>query len=253
MIDRDLLGDDFWPASLARRVDRICLQFEAAWSRTANADSRPRIEDYLADTPKPERSILLRELLALEWAYRLKQGDSLRLAEYSHRFPEHRALLRELWNEAMSAERPADCSQAAESLASRMNAPAGRGQAPSSRGGSPMGSEASNDTEKVDIPSADEASNASDGSLRISLTVTAGPHKGKMFTFIGHDTFVVGRSKRAHFQLPHKDRYFSRIHFLVEVNPPHCRLMDMASRNGTAVNGQGSSHTPRTGLDTCQL
>ncbi len=33
---------------------------------------------------------------------------------------------------------------------------------------------------------------------------------------------TVGRSKQAHFQLPAKDRYFSRIHFLVEVNPPHC-------------------------------
>jgi serine/threonine-protein kinase len=50
--------------------------------------------------------------------------------------------------------------------------------------------------------------------------------------------FIVGRSKRAHFQLPGTDRYFSRIHFLVEVNPPHCRLMDMGSRNGTYVNGQ---------------
>src|SRR5439155_15047366 len=46
------------------------------------------------------------------------------------------------------------------------------------------------------------------------------------------------RSKRAHFRLPSKDRYFSRVHFLVEVNPPQCRLMDMGSRNGTYVNGR---------------
>lgn len=74
--------------------------------------------------------------------------------------------------------------------------------------------------------------------MRISLTVTAGPHKGKVFTFVGHDTFLVGRSKRAHFRLPMKDKYFSRIHFMVEVNPPQCRLMDMGSTNGTSVNGQ---------------
>jgi serine/threonine-protein kinase len=73
--------------------------------------------------------------------------------------------------------------------------------------------------------------------MRIDLTVTAGPHAGRVFTFEGHDTFLVGRSKRAHFRLSTKDRYFSRIHFLVEVNPPQCRLMDMASRNGTFVNG----------------
>jgi serine/threonine-protein kinase len=70
------------------------------------------------------------------------------------------------------------------------------------------------------------------------LTVTEGPHKGLSFTFSGHDTFLVGRSKHAHFQLPFKDKYFSRIHFMVEVNPPLCRLNDMRSHNGTYVNGK---------------
>jgi serine/threonine-protein kinase len=74
--------------------------------------------------------------------------------------------------------------------------------------------------------------------MRVTFAVTAGPHQGQVFHFTQHDTFVVGRSKRAHFQLPEKDEYFSRIHFLVEVNPPHCRLMDMGSTNGTYVNGQ---------------
>jgi len=74
--------------------------------------------------------------------------------------------------------------------------------------------------------------------MRITLTVTEGPHKGQAFVFDAHDTFLVGRSKRAHFRLPSKDRYFSRIHFLIEVNPPHCRLMDMSSSNGTYVNGR---------------
>jgi serine/threonine-protein kinase len=72
--------------------------------------------------------------------------------------------------------------------------------------------------------------------MRVTLTVTAGPHKGQTFTFVGHDTFLVGRSQRAHFRLAAKDRFFSRIHFMVEVNPPNCRLIDMGSRNGTQVN-----------------
>jgi serine/threonine protein kinase len=74
--------------------------------------------------------------------------------------------------------------------------------------------------------------------MRVVLDVTAGPHEGRTFAFDQHDNFIVGRSKRAHFQLPFKDKYFSRIHFMVEVNPPHCRLMDLNSRNGTVVNGQ---------------
>src|SRR5262245_65238246 len=74
--------------------------------------------------------------------------------------------------------------------------------------------------------------------MRITLAVTEGPHMGQKYFFEGHDTFIVGRSKRSHFRLPHKDKYFSRVHFMVEVNPPHCRLMDMGSTNGTFVNGE---------------
>jgi serine/threonine-protein kinase len=73
--------------------------------------------------------------------------------------------------------------------------------------------------------------------VAITLTVVAGPHQGREFVFGGHDTFLVGRSKRAHFQLADKDRYFSRFHFLIEANLPACKLLDMGSRNGTHVNG----------------
>src|SRR5262249_23609804 len=74
--------------------------------------------------------------------------------------------------------------------------------------------------------------------MRVTLQVTDGPHKGQTFTFVNHDTFLVGRSRRAHLRLPAKDMYFSRVHFLVEINPPQCRLLDLGSRNGTYVNGQ---------------
>jgi len=73
---------------------------------------------------------------------------------------------------------------------------------------------------------------------RFVLTVTAGPHKGRSFAFDEHDTFIVGRSPHAHFRLPAKDEFFSRLHLVVEVNPPTCRLMDLGSTNGTFVNGQ---------------
>src|SRR5271165_5942919 len=73
--------------------------------------------------------------------------------------------------------------------------------------------------------------------MRITLLVIAGPHKGLEFSFGGHDTFLVGRSKHAHFQLPAKDKFFSRVHFMIEVNPPQCRMIDLGSHNGTYVNG----------------
>lgn len=77
---------------------------------------------------------------------------------------------------------------------------------------------------------------SSDAEQSVVLTVTAGPHKGEVFRISGHDTFIVGRSIRAHLQLPSKDRYFSRFHFLIETNPPSCRIMDLGSHNGTFVN-----------------
>ena len=73
--------------------------------------------------------------------------------------------------------------------------------------------------------------------MRVIFAVIAGPHQGETFSFEGHDTFLVGRSTAAHFRLPKKDEYFSRLHFLVEVNPPQCRLVDLNSTNGTLVNG----------------
>jgi serine/threonine-protein kinase len=74
--------------------------------------------------------------------------------------------------------------------------------------------------------------------MRVTLEVVEGPHLGRVFTFDAHDTFVVGRSARAQFPLRTKDKYFSRFHFLVEVNPPRCRILDLGSRNGTFVNRQ---------------
>ncbi len=74
--------------------------------------------------------------------------------------------------------------------------------------------------------------------MDVTLTIAAGPGKGKVFSFREHETFLVGRSKHCHFQLPPGDRYCSRIHFLVELNPPLCRLVDMGSNNGTFVNEQ---------------
>jgi serine/threonine-protein kinase len=71
------------PLSQARRINDVCDRFEHAWQ----AGPRPRIEDHLGDTPEPERSALLRELIALDMAYRRRAGEQPQLAEYHARFP----------------------------------------------------------------------------------------------------------------------------------------------------------------------
>src|SRR5438874_13752727 len=73
--------------------------------------------------------------------------------------------------------------------------------------------------------------------MKVTLTVTAGPHVGRAFAFDQHDTFLVGRGEDVHFRLP-DDPSLSRKHFLLEVNPPLCRLQDLDSRSGTKVNGR---------------
>ncbi len=74
--------------------------------------------------------------------------------------------------------------------------------------------------------------------LKVSLAVIAGPNQGKTFAFERHDTFIVGRGSTAHLKLPPKDKFFSRNHFLLEINPPLCRLTNLSKTNGTFVNGQ---------------
>ena len=74
--------------------------------------------------------------------------------------------------------------------------------------------------------------------MKVTLEVVEGPHAGMRFDFDKHDNFIVGRSSQAHFHLPQRDKTFSRFHFMVEFNPPLCRVIDMASRNGTFLNGK---------------
>ena len=73
--------------------------------------------------------------------------------------------------------------------------------------------------------------------MQVNLKVTAGPYKGRIFSFAQHDSFLIGRNPDAHLCLP-DDRYFSRNHCLLEMNPPHSFLRDLGSTNGTFLNGQ---------------
>jgi tRNA A-37 threonylcarbamoyl transferase component Bud32 len=73
--------------------------------------------------------------------------------------------------------------------------------------------------------------------MQINLRVLAGPYKGRVFAFNQHDTFLIGRTNDAHLCLP-DDRFFSRNHCLLEIDPPRCFLRDLGSTNGTFVNGQ---------------
>jgi serine/threonine protein kinase len=69
--------------SQALRINEVCNRFELAW----RAGQRPRIEDYLGDAAEPERSDLLRDLVASEIDYRRQAGEEPAVDEYRARFP----------------------------------------------------------------------------------------------------------------------------------------------------------------------
>src|SRR5262249_55451118 len=71
--------------SVLHRIDEVCDRFEDVWK----TGQRPRIEEFLADVPEPERPLLLRELLLLELEYRYQGGETLVLEDYAGRFPEY--------------------------------------------------------------------------------------------------------------------------------------------------------------------
>ncbi len=90
--------------SLLRRIDQASDRFEAAWA----AEHRPRIEEFLADVPEPERAILLHELLVLELGYRRRAGETPTPADYLGRFPDHPTVIHHALEEASTPAAGAD-------------------------------------------------------------------------------------------------------------------------------------------------
>jgi serine/threonine protein kinase len=77
------------PLPLEKRVDEACDRFEKAWKDRQG----PRIEDYLAGVPEPDRVPLFQELLALEIELRCNGSERPAPEEYHRRFPEHIELI----------------------------------------------------------------------------------------------------------------------------------------------------------------
>jgi WD40 repeat protein/tRNA A-37 threonylcarbamoyl transferase component Bud32 len=78
--------DAFLP--LPAYLDPVCARFEAACKAAGSGGPLPRPEDYVGETPLPDRVVLLQELVALEMAYRHQRGEALAAAAYRQRFPD---------------------------------------------------------------------------------------------------------------------------------------------------------------------
>jgi thiol-disulfide isomerase/thioredoxin/tRNA A-37 threonylcarbamoyl transferase component Bud32/tetratricopeptide (TPR) repeat protein len=87
MSDQPQPSQESLPPSVAEPRDKVCHHFAAAWKAAESASQRPRIEDFLGHRSEPERSELLRALIALESAYRRRAGEQPQAKDYRDRFP----------------------------------------------------------------------------------------------------------------------------------------------------------------------
>lgn len=72
---------------------------------------------------------------------------------------------------------------------------------------------------------------------KVTIDVSNTQGRKRIFSYEDHDTFMVGRMNDCHLCIE-DDTYLSRHHFIMEVNPPHARVQDLGSLNGTYVNGK---------------
>lgn len=106
---------------------------------------------------------------------------------------------------------------------------------------SPLATEM-NDSEQIPASTIGSSTESSESSLdltpsaRVLLRVTAGPLTNREYAYESHDTFLFGRDVGCQASVP-EDRHVSRHHFVLEINPPAIRLIDLGSLNGTFVNG----------------
>jgi pSer/pThr/pTyr-binding forkhead associated (FHA) protein len=78
----------------------------------------------------------------------------------------------------------------------------------------------------------------------IIILATKGGLTGHEFEFTAKARCLVGRAGDCEVQVPGEDLTASRHHCLLDINPPCVTLYDLASRNGTYVNGERLPSAP---------
>src|SRR5208283_1225301 len=73
--------------------------------------------------------------------------------------------------------------------------------------------------------------------MRVTFRAIVGPMKGKEFVLQAKQLLKVGRTEWADFAVP-GDARMSSIHFCVETDLKSCYIKDLASTNGTFLNGK---------------
>src|SRR5437879_2620147 len=92
---------------------------------------------------------------------------------------------------------------------------------------------------------------------KVILTIQGGCLDGREYAFDKPGRCVIGRSEDCAVQLPNRGWEFwmvSRHHCRLDIDPPHIRVTDLGSRNGTYINGRligvrASGESPEAAAD----
>jgi hypothetical protein len=71
------------------KIDELCDRFD----RELVNGHGPRIETFLAEAPTAAKDGLLAELLAMEFEYRVQNGDEFQQDDYVQRFPQQKRVV----------------------------------------------------------------------------------------------------------------------------------------------------------------
>ncbi len=74
----------------------------------------------------------------------------------------------------------------------------------------------------------------------IKLTITKGKLKDKEYVFRGRTRCTIGRADDCDIRFPYDWEFMtiSRHHCLLDMDPPHIRVRDLGSSNGTYISGR---------------
>ncbi len=95
------------PLRDALRAGEICSRFDDAWNHKSPLN-RPHLEDFLRGWAGRPGAALLRELLRVELAYRVRDGERPAEGDYLGRFPGYEGIVRAALAEAGLSDAPPD-------------------------------------------------------------------------------------------------------------------------------------------------
>jgi serine/threonine-protein kinase len=94
-------------------IESVCEQFESA----CKAGQQPVIEELLLEWEEPERSKLLSELLLIELSYASEKGETLVSHVFEGRFPEHRQVVKDVFERWLTCAKSATTADIDDTLA----------------------------------------------------------------------------------------------------------------------------------------